>query len=61
MYIFLWYYRSGLQCSICMKSIPRRPGKQGYECRDCQLICHKQCHIRAPQACPNPTVLSMEL
>ncbi|XP_044571514.1 uncharacterized protein LOC6494440 isoform X20 [Drosophila ananassae] len=52
---------SGLQCSICMKSIPRRPGKQGYECRDCQLICHKQCHIRAPQSCPNPTVLSMEL
>uniref|UniRef100_A0A1I8N1T5 Protein kinase C-like 3 n=1 Tax=Musca domestica TaxID=7370 RepID=A0A1I8N1T5_MUSDO len=51
----------GLQCSICMKSIPRRPGKQGYECRDCQLICHKQCHVRAPQACPNPTVLSMEL
>ncbi|KAM7343225.1 uncharacterized protein ACRADG_010345 isoform 5-T5 [Cochliomyia hominivorax] len=52
---------SGLQCSICMKSIPRRPGKQGYECRDCNLICHKQCHVRAPQACPNPTVLSMEL
>ncbi|XP_065366880.1 uncharacterized protein LOC135959756 isoform X12 [Calliphora vicina] len=52
---------SGLQCSICMKSIPRRPGKQGYECRDCHLICHKQCHVRAPQACPNPTVLSMEL
>ncbi|XP_037944764.1 uncharacterized protein LOC119677475 isoform X11 [Teleopsis dalmanni] len=52
---------SGLQCSICMKSIPRRPGKQGYECRDCHLICHKQCHIRAPQSCPNPTVLSMEL
>ncbi|XP_067627072.1 uncharacterized protein [Eurosta solidaginis] len=51
----------GLQCMVCMKSIPRRPGKQGYECRDCSLICHKQCHIRAPQACPNPTVLSMEL
>nr|XP_036230273.1 uncharacterized protein LOC106617566 isoform X28 [Bactrocera oleae] len=51
----------GLQCQVCMKSIPRRPGKQGYECRDCNLICHKQCHIRAPQACPNPTVLSMEL
>ncbi|XP_004534703.1 uncharacterized protein LOC101457517 isoform X5 [Ceratitis capitata] len=51
----------GLQCQVCMKSIPRRPGKQGYECRDCNLICHKQCHVRAPQACPNPTVLSMEL
>ncbi|XP_055383433.1 uncharacterized protein LOC129613411 isoform X2 [Condylostylus longicornis] len=51
----------GLSCTICTKSIPRRPGKQGYECRDCQLICHKQCHIRAPQSCPNPTILSMEL
>lgn len=51
----------GLICGICTKSIPRRPGKQGYECRDCHLICHKQCHVRAPQACPNPTVLSMEL
>ncbi|XP_037914242.1 uncharacterized protein LOC119653574 isoform X7 [Hermetia illucens] len=51
----------GLLCGICTKSIPRRPGKQGYECRDCHLICHKQCHVRAPQACPNPTVLSMEL
>ncbi|XP_055853877.1 uncharacterized protein LOC129917777 isoform X11 [Episyrphus balteatus] len=52
---------SRLVCAICTKSIPRRPGKQGYECRDCQMICHKQCHVRAPQACTNPTVLSMEL
>lgn len=34
---------------------------KGYECRDCQLKCHKQCHVRTPQACTNPTVLSMEL
>ncbi|XP_031640372.1 uncharacterized protein LOC116352154 isoform X2 [Contarinia nasturtii] len=51
----------GLLCDVCNRSIPRRPGKQGYECRDCQLKCHKQCHVRTPQACTNPTVLSMEL
>lgn len=52
---------SGLTCDICTRSIPRRPGKQGYECRDCSLKCHKQCHVRAPQPCTNPTALSMEL
>jgi hypothetical protein len=51
----------GLTCDICNRSIPRRPGKQGYECRDCLTKCHKQCHVRAPQACSNPTVLSIEL
>lgn len=51
----------GLMCDICNRSIPRRPGKQGYECRDCMTKCHKQCHVRAPQACPNATVLSIEL
>lgn len=52
---------SGLTCDVCNRSIPRRPGKQGYECRDCMTKCHKQCHVRVPQACSNPTVLSMEL
>ncbi|XP_037031586.1 uncharacterized protein LOC119071060 isoform X12 [Bradysia coprophila] len=51
----------GLTCDVCNRSIPRRPGKQGYECRDCMTKCHKQCHVRVPQACTNPTVLSMEL
>ncbi|XP_055317771.1 uncharacterized protein LOC129576560 isoform X7 [Sitodiplosis mosellana] len=51
----------GLLCDVCNRSIPRRPGKQGYECRDCKFKCHKQCHVRTPQACTNPTVLSMEL
>uniref|UniRef100_A0A1L8DNB9 Protein kinase c conserved region 1 n=1 Tax=Nyssomyia neivai TaxID=330878 RepID=A0A1L8DNB9_9DIPT len=51
----------GLLCDVCNRSIPRRPGKQGYECRDCQTKCHKQCHVRTPQACTNPTVLSIEL
>ncbi|XP_052861238.1 uncharacterized protein LOC128268239 isoform X2 [Anopheles cruzii] len=51
----------GLLCFVCNRSIPRRPGKQGYECRDCAIQCHKPCHVRAPQACPNPKILSMQL
>lgn len=62
-WIFLFYLIeiSGLNCDVCHRSIPRRPGKQGYECRDCQLKCHKQCHVKTVTTCPNPTVLSMEL
>uniref|UniRef100_A0A182MXA1 Phorbol-ester/DAG-type domain-containing protein n=1 Tax=Anopheles dirus TaxID=7168 RepID=A0A182MXA1_9DIPT len=51
----------GVLCFVCNRSIPRRPGKQGYECRDCAIQCHKPCHVRAPQACPNPKILSMQL
>lgn len=64
-FVFLFFAAKsifrGLVCDVCNRSILRRPGKQGYECRDCQLKCHKQCHVRTPQACTNPTVLSMEL
>uniref|UniRef100_A0A182FVN3 Phorbol-ester/DAG-type domain-containing protein n=1 Tax=Anopheles albimanus TaxID=7167 RepID=A0A182FVN3_ANOAL len=35
----------GLLCFVCNRSIPRRPGKQGYECRDCAIQCHKPCHF----------------
>jgi hypothetical protein len=51
----------GMICEICHRTFPRRPGKQGYECRDCLLKCHKQCHVRTPQLCPKPTILSIEL
>ncbi|XP_055593090.1 uncharacterized protein LOC129744537 [Uranotaenia lowii] len=51
----------GVLCHVCHRSITRRPGKQGYECRDCLIQCHKPCHVRAPQACPNPKILSMQL
>jgi len=52
---------SGLICEICMQSIPFRMGKQGYECRDCSLKCHKHCHVRTQQLCPRPTIQSIEL
>lgn len=55
------HIKGGILCHVCHRSILRRPGKQGYECRDCLIQCHKPCHVRAPQACPNPKILSMQL
>lgn len=52
---------SGLICEICLSAIPFRMGKQGYECRDCLLKCHKQCHVRTSQLCPKPTIQTIEL
>lgn len=51
----------GTQCQVCTKSLPRRLGKQGYECRDCQLKCHKHCHVKAESTCPNSNIQSIEL
>lgn len=51
----------GTVCEVCNKTIARRLGKQGYECRDCQLKCHKHCHIKVPGTCPRSTVHNMEL
>ncbi|XP_032524341.2 uncharacterized protein LOC116775571 isoform X3 [Danaus plexippus] len=51
----------GTVCPVCNKAVARRLGKQGYECRDCLLRCHKHCHVRVPAACPRSTVRDMEL
>ncbi|XP_047999815.1 uncharacterized protein LOC125236939 [Leguminivora glycinivorella] len=51
----------GTVCEICQKTIARRLGKQGYECRDCALKCHKHCHVKAATACPSSSVQNMEL
>lgn len=52
---------SGTVCQVCNHNLPKRLGKQGYECRDCQLKCHKVCHVRTESTCPTPTVNDMEL
>ncbi|KAK7580388.1 hypothetical protein V9T40_001017 [Parthenolecanium corni] len=51
----------GTACQICNRTLPRRLGKQGYECRDCQMKCHKQCHVRTDSNCPSSTVQNLEL
>uniref|UniRef100_A0A1Y1KUN5 Phorbol-ester/DAG-type domain-containing protein n=1 Tax=Photinus pyralis TaxID=7054 RepID=A0A1Y1KUN5_PHOPY len=51
----------GTICQVCSKSVARRIGKQGYECRDCLLKCHKHCHVKVNDNCPTSTILSIEL
>ncbi|XP_063229821.1 uncharacterized protein LOC134534973 isoform X2 [Bacillus rossius redtenbacheri] len=51
----------GTECQVCLKPLARRLGKQGYECRDCQLKCHKHCHIKVDATCPSSTIQSIEL
>ncbi|CAK1549349.1 unnamed protein product [Leptosia nina] len=51
----------GTVCEVCNKTIARRIGKQGYECRDCQFKCHKHCHVKVSSTCPQSTVQNMEL
>ncbi|XP_045457350.1 phospholipid transfer protein C2CD2L [Melitaea cinxia] len=51
----------GTVCEVCHKTVARRLGKQGYECRDCRLRVHKHCHVRVPEPCARSTVHDMEL
>ncbi|GJQ67752.1 hypothetical protein Trydic_g16555 [Trypoxylus dichotomus] len=51
----------GTVCQVCSKSIARRIGKQGYECRDCLLKCHKHCHVKVNDNCPTSTIHNIEL
>lgn len=39
-------------CHLCGKVFSRRPGKQGYKCRNCHLLTHKQCHVKVDHNCP---------
>ncbi|XP_018045354.1 PREDICTED: uncharacterized protein LOC108685184 isoform X4 [Atta colombica] len=51
----------GTVCEICKRTLARRLGKQGYECRDCQMKCHKHCHVKVDTTCPTSTIQSIEL
>ncbi|XP_025991352.1 uncharacterized protein LOC105193656 isoform X4 [Solenopsis invicta] len=51
----------GTVCQVCKRTLARRLGKQGYECRDCQMKCHKHCHVKVDTTCPTSTIQSIEL
>lgn len=55
------HLQGGTICQVCAKSIARRFGKQGYECRDCLLKCHKHCHVKVNDNCPTSTIHNIEL
>jgi hypothetical protein len=51
----------GMNCTVCNGRFAFSLGKQGYRCRDCKLICHKECHVRVSSFCPNTSVYDIEL
>ncbi|XP_058796854.1 uncharacterized protein LOC131667450 isoform X2 [Phymastichus coffea] len=51
----------GTVCEVCKKTLARRLGKQGYECRDCQMKCHKHCHVKIDSMCSSSTIQNIEL
>ncbi|XP_063991248.1 uncharacterized protein LOC135169830 isoform X5 [Diachasmimorpha longicaudata] len=51
----------GTVCEVCKRTLARRLGKQGYECRDCLLKCHKHCHVKVETMCSTSTIQSIEL
>ncbi|XP_072399092.1 uncharacterized protein [Diabrotica undecimpunctata] len=55
------HLQGGTVCQVCGKSIARRFGKQGYECRDCLIKCHKHCHVKVNDNCPTSTIHNVEL
>ncbi|VVC44170.1 C2 domain,Protein kinase C-like, phorbol ester/diacylglycerol-binding domain [Cinara cedri] len=50
-----------LNCLVCGKYFPRRIGKQGYECRDCLIKCHKECHVKVSAMCTNSKIHNIDL
>ncbi|CAG9855627.1 unnamed protein product [Phyllotreta striolata] len=55
------HLQGGTVCQVCGKTIARRFGKQGYECRDCLIKCHKHCHVKVNDSCPTSTIHNVEL
>ncbi|GBM31021.1 hypothetical protein AVEN_108925-2 [Araneus ventricosus] len=61
-HVFLAKHLPGsTMCQVCQRHLTRRPGKQGYECRGCNLQCHKSCHVKVESYCSNSTINSMEV
>lgn len=59
--IFCSFFFRGTVCEVCKRTLARRLGKQGYECRDCQMKCHKHCHVKVDMTCTTSTIQSIEL
>lgn len=49
------------KCHHCSENLNGMVGKQGYQCRDCLKICHKECHVLVTDWCQFSKVNEMNL
>uniref|UniRef100_A0A5S6QTU9 Phorbol-ester/DAG-type domain-containing protein n=1 Tax=Trichuris muris TaxID=70415 RepID=A0A5S6QTU9_TRIMR len=52
---------SGHFCSVCMKTVRSTFRRQGYRCRDCRMLCHKQCHYKTETHCPSSNIFNLHI
>uniref|UniRef100_A0A1I8BQX8 Phorbol-ester/DAG-type domain-containing protein n=1 Tax=Meloidogyne hapla TaxID=6305 RepID=A0A1I8BQX8_MELHA len=51
--------RGRVICSVCNKRIGGNfSTRQAYQCRDCRIVCHKNCHQQIDWTCENSTSIS---
>ncbi|KAK6034297.1 phorbol esters/diacylglycerol binding domain protein, partial [Cooperia oncophora] len=53
--------RGGINCNVCQQRIKPSFAKQGYQCRDCKLVCHKSCHYKTDAFCTQSTVSKLQI
>ncbi|XP_058956250.2 uncharacterized protein [Pocillopora verrucosa] len=52
---------SSPECAVCAKSIKGKIGKQGYQCRECKLVTHRDCHYQTTTMCSSDAVKHLDI
>ncbi|VDN06979.1 unnamed protein product [Thelazia callipaeda] len=53
---------SGTVCEVCHQRVGRSSfTKQAYQCRDCRIVCHKQCHYKTESYCTSSNVNKLNI
>lgn len=49
------------ECAVCGKAIKGKIGKQGYQCRECKLVTHRDCHYQTSAMCSSDAVKHLDI
>ncbi|CAH3106882.1 unnamed protein product [Porites lobata] len=52
---------SSPDCAVCGKLIRGKVGKQGYQCRGCKMVTHRDCHYETTAMCTSDAVKHMDM
>ncbi|XP_078380855.1 uncharacterized protein LOC144663698 isoform X1 [Oculina patagonica] len=60
-FIAVHFAGSPPECAVCGKAIKGRIGKQGYQCRGCKLVTHRNCHYETTAMCTSDEVKHLDI